>query len=371
MFSTQEGARRRTALAALIREQGLQGVYLIGNRTTSHRSFGSFRYFTDDAVFYFLESVLALPDGELLSVVEHEMGRLGLVETTFITDAVIDADQLGGIWKILRARNITRGKLGVVKEVMPATWLLRFEKEMPELELVDVSEELYTLRRVRSQEEIESQQQGAKIAREGWDAVRSALKGGMSETEAVSLAEYAMQRLGAEESFLLITSGPVSQGKMQRPALHNTACMTRTMEKGDVVTLEIAPRYNGCWARLTRTACLEWEDPALSEKKAMAEEAMLAASRELRAGAPIGRVAETMLAATRKRGLTLDPLCGWIMGTDLCEEPITETNSTLLTEGMTVLLRAEERLSTAAWGDSWQVTPDGGVRLSGDSFGNL
>ena len=363
MFSEQERQRRLDGARRLIRENDLAAIYLLGNSTVGTNAFGCFRYFVDSRVIFFLMSVVILPEGEPVAVVNNTMGKLNLVGRSFIREAVINLDQLGGVISILKSHGITSGKLGVLLEVMPTSWMLRLKKELPDLELVDVSELIFTLRAEKSPEEAEVQRIGGQAAEAGYQALCRELRPGMYENEAVAIIDRAMQRMGSEESFMLITSGKFSVKDNQMPTLHNTASINRKIENGDCVSLEITPRYNGYWTQMARTVCVGTPNPEAEEFRGVIVGAIAAATAMMRPGVSVGDMVRAMREYVEQQGYIFAMPCGHIAAVDLNEERTFEGNPRLLSEGMLVILHPtvlkEGMNSGIYWGESYLVTANG------------
>ena len=157
MFSEKERQRRLDAAVQLMKDEDLVAIYLIGNGTVGPNAFGCFRYFTDNRVFFHLSSAVITPDGELMGVVNNMMGKLNLIRSSFVRDALIIDDQVEGVVQILKSKGIEKGRLGIFDEILPAVWAKQLKAAMPELELVDISEQIFALRLNKSEEEIEAQ----------------------------------------------------------------------------------------------------------------------------------------------------------------------------------------------------------------------
>ena len=256
MFSTAERNRRHKAASEVMNNAGLSAIYLTGTGAPGSDAFGCYRYFVNGRVIFFLASVVLFRDDEPMAVVNNLMGKLNLIRNSFIGDALINQDQLGGVIEILKSHGVESGRVGILSEVIPASWLMRLNEELPNIEFVDVSELLCAVRAVKSEEEVEVQRICAKIADAGYMAVRDTIKPGMYENEIVAEINRAMQRLGAEASITLIASGKSSAEKNGLPALHNYASSNRKIEKGDAVALSIAPCYMGYWTQLESTICV-------------------------------------------------------------------------------------------------------------------
>ncbi len=363
MFSEQERQRRFEKARQMIRDEGLSAVYLLGNGTVGPNAFGNYRYLADNRVFFFLMSVVILPEGEPIAVVNNPMGKSNLVGRSFLREVAVNGDQLGGVIEILQSRGITSGRLGVLMEVLPTSWLLRLRKELPDMELVDVSEPLFAIRTEKSQEEAETQRRGGAVADAGYQALCHEIRPGMYENEVVAIAERAMQRMGAEEFFILISSGRFSAENNAMTTLHNTASINRRIEKGDSVGLEITPRYNGYWTQIVRTVSVGEPNADLDAFRAVVVGAIAAGTSVMRPGLTVGELVRTMRAYVEAEGYQWSMPCGHIAGVDLNEERLTEDNPRPLAPGMLVILHPTVLRPGLTygiyWGESYLVTENG------------
>ena len=100
----------------------------------------------------------------------------------------------------------------------------------------------------RTAVELERVAKAATIADEGFRHLRETVRVGMREYELAAELDTAMQALGAEDNFGLMSTGP-----------HNLAIRAvtdRKLEVGDVIVGEITPCYRGYFAQLCRTLIL-------------------------------------------------------------------------------------------------------------------
>lgn len=363
MFSEKERQRRLDAAVQLMKDEDLVAIYLIGNGTVGPNAFGCFRYFTDNRVFFHLSSAVITPDGELMGVVNNMMGKLNLIRSSFVRDALIIDDQVEGVVQILKSKGIEKGRLGIFDEILPAVWAKQLKAAMPELELVDISEQIFALRLNKSEEEIEAQRVCGKIADAGYKAFCEAAKPGVTEHELVAAAEYAMQKMGMEQSFMIITSGRFSAEDNQMPTLHNTASIDNVIKAGDSVAMEITPRYMGYWTQIVRTISVGEPNPDLDEFRRVCVGAIDAAKTVLRVGTRIGDVVTKMREYIEAEGYRLSMPCGHIAAVDLNEERVTEDNDRVLLPGMLLILHPtvlNDKLdSSIFWGESYIITEDG------------
>ena len=363
MFSVAEKVRRHKAAAAFMDKAGLEALYIPGNSTVGTNAFGYYRYFTDNRVVFALSNLVLLKTGEPVSVVSNAMGKHNLIRNSFIDDAIINTDLLGGVIEILKSHGITGGSVGTLKEVLPASWLMRLEKELPGLDFVDVSKELFSIRTIKSAEEAEAQRICAGIADAGFKVICDTVKPGMYENEIIAEMDRAMQRLGSEESFALITSGKFSIKNNTLPTLHNWTAMNRKIEKGDVIALEITPRYFGYWAQIVRTLCVGEQNADVETLRGVIVGAIDEAKKIMKAGVPISALVRKMREYTEEAGYRFDLPCGHIAAVDLNEERLTEDNSRELQKNMLIILHptvvAGDMSSNIYWGESYIITDDG------------
>jgi len=363
MFSLAEKDRRHKAAAAYMEKAGLGALYIPGNSTVGTNAFGYYRYFTDNRVVFSLSNLVLFKNGDAVSVVSNAMGKYNLVTNSFIGDAVINTDQLGGIIEILKLRGINSGRVGTLPEVLPASWLIRLEKELPGVDFVDVSKELFSIRAAKSTEEAGAQRICAGIADAGFNAICDTVKPGMYENEILAEMDRAMQRLGSEESFALISSGKFSIENNGMPTLHNWTALNRKIEKGDAVALEITPRYYGYWAQIVRTICVGEINADVETLRSLVVGAIDEAKKIMKAGVPISAIVRKMREYTEDAGYGFDMPCGHIAAVDLNEERLTEDNSRELETNMLIILHptvaAGSMRSNIYWGESYIIT-DGG-----------
>ena len=363
MYSKEEKARRLAAAAELIKKEGLQAIFLQGNGTVGTNAFGNYRYFVDNRTNFFIACAVITPAGELLGVVSSVMARNHLVKDSFVDNAIISPDRLGGVIKYLKENGMDKGRLGVLLEILPASWLLRMRKDLPDLQLVDVSDALFAIRTHRSAEETETLRCCGHISDEGRKAFARAAVPGAMEHEVVAETVAAMQSYGCDNFFMLIASGKFSAEDNKMTTLHNAGGIDRRLEDGDTVSMEITPYFNGNWTQLVRTVCVGRPNPDAEEFIRVTRLGIEAAAKLIKPGIPISELVRAIRAATEAEGYRLAMPCGHICGADLNEERLTEDNDRLLLAGMCVIIHPTVLKgglkSGIYWGESYLVTEDG------------
>ena len=363
MFSVAEKNRRLKAVSDVMENAGLRAIYLPGNSTVGSNSFGNNRYFTDRRVVFHYMSVVLFSGKEPIAVVNDLMGKLNLISNSFVGDAVIDADQINGVIGILRDHGIENGRVGTIFDILPAAWLLRLREAFPNVEFVNVSDELYPIRTVKSAEEIEVQRTCSAIAVAGYKAICDYVKPGMYEREIVAMLEKAMYSMGAEESFALITSGKFSIIDNKLPALHNHAAFNRVIENGDVVAVEITPRFCGYWTQIVRTVCVGEMNKDADEIRKIVVGAIEAAKPLMKAKTRVCDIVKSMREYTENAGYRFVMPCGHITAVDLAEEDLSENNTRRLETGALIVVHptvlTEDMETGIFWGESYIISDDG------------
>jgi Xaa-Pro aminopeptidase len=104
------------------------------------------------------------------------------------------------------------------------------------------------LRMVKDASEIELMQRASEIAGIGMETAVKTLKAGITENEVAAEVEYAMRKSGGHG---VATPVFVNSG-IRSGWLHGTAS-DKVIENGDLVVLDLVPRYRGYCANLCRT----------------------------------------------------------------------------------------------------------------------
>jgi Xaa-Pro aminopeptidase len=118
-------------------------------------------------------------------------------------------------------------------------------------ELVPLGRAVEDLRRVKDEEEIALLREACAITDRAFDAILPFIRPGRTEREVAITLERTMVDLGAEERAFasIVASGPNGAIPHHVPA-------TRTIESGDLVTLDFGALYGGYHADMTRTVAV-------------------------------------------------------------------------------------------------------------------
>ena len=140
--------------------------------------------------------------------------------------------------------------------------------------------------RIKSESEVEVVKKVAAMSDIGFDAFFNFAREGVREYELAARMEYAMRSAGAEDIFILLSSGK-NNFEMHDPT-------DRRLERGDILIGEITPVLEGQFFQLCRTVVLGEAGPLLREKYVLLMEALEKTLAEVRAGVPAAVISKTM-----------------------------------------------------------------------------
>jgi len=366
MLSQNERKRRLQAANEIMKKENLNALLIVGNGAVGVRAYGCFRYFIDNRVYYHMQVFVALPDEEPV-VCCGSITHLKALQLQNYTRIRIGEDLLGSAASVLEENGINAGRVGVCLEMLPAGWYLRLKDLFPNIELVDITEEIFAIRSIRSAEEVEIYRKCAKLADIGYKALCEAAKPGVSEHDLAAELDYAMKKNGAEQTFTLITSGKFSIKNNGLSWLHFPSAPSRKIMAGDSIGAEITPRYQGYWTQLVRTFNVGEPNKELDEIHKIACGAIKEAAKLLTPGRRVSDVVRTMDEYIKCAGYIPSLPCGHICAIDLNEERVDSTSNIVLTPGMAVILHptviSPDIKSSIFWGETYLVTEAGGENL--------
>lgn len=186
----------------------------------------------------------------------------------------------------LRKLGVSRGRLGLELDAIPAAMYLRIMNIFSDFEAINLSDEILKQRMVKDMEEIELIRSACRIAKKGHERVLQVLREGITELELAAEVEDAHRKAGHEGVFAMrnfdffMSRGPLSSGEnlFRVSGFANTitgvglsAAMPagpsrRRIKKGDTVIIDIPTCYQGYHCDETRTFTL---GKAIREVKAL------------------------------------------------------------------------------------------------------
>jgi Xaa-Pro dipeptidase len=138
-------------------------------------------------------------------------------------------------------------RIGLVgANTIPHSIYAQLITELPQAEVVDLTDAFEKLRYVKSPWEREMVQKAYELADDSYPRLLAGIREGLPEYEAAAEAEYAVRRMGGDGfGYRTIVGGGERAAGIVPPA------SDRVFRKGEMVVSGVAPRYNGYNA----TAC--------------------------------------------------------------------------------------------------------------------
>ena len=125
---------------------------------------------------------------------------------------------------------------------LPGALLLELERAIPQLRAVDLSAELASTRAIKDPAEIQILREAVRLTDVGQSAARDAARAGISEIELFGEIRRAMEQAAGERLPILadLISGSRSAEAGGSPG-------NRIIREGEMVIVDLAPRFKGMW----------------------------------------------------------------------------------------------------------------------------
>lgn len=161
------------------------------------------------------------------------------------------------IKKQLKEMNVKR--IGFEQDHVTYSAYENYRKHL-EVELVPVSGLIEEIRLVKTESELETMKQAAKIADDAYEHIQGFIKPGVKEFDISNELEFFMRKMGATSSSFdtIVASG-------WRSALPHGVASNKEIAAGELVTLDYGALYNGYCSDTTRTLAVGEVDPQLKE----------------------------------------------------------------------------------------------------------
>jgi len=196
--------------------------------------------------------------------------------------------QIKDVVQVMRGMIGEKDKLTVGVQMWfgtPAFLLNMFQKANPRVNVVDIASVMDELRMVKDASEIALMRRAGEIAGIGMKTAAKTLRPGITENEVAAEVEYAMRKAGGHG---VATPVFVNSG-IRSGWLHGTAS-DKVIENGDLVVLDLVPRYKGYCANLCRTFVIGTPSAKQVEMFTTYKSAQAAARKALKPGAKIREV---------------------------------------------------------------------------------
>jgi Xaa-Pro aminopeptidase len=218
---------------------------------------------------------LASSNAALLVVAEDVSGavRAGGSQTVLATDTryalaaerecpdvelVIDRATAAALVTLAAGRGLRR--LAFEAHAMTVEEHTALSAEMTGIELTPLGRVVEELRMIKDEEEIANIASACRITSEAFDQVRESILPGMTEKQLAVVLERTMVELGAERPAFdtIVASGPNGAFPHHVPG-------ERSIERGDLITIDMGARVRGYHADMTRTIAVG--EPAVWQRE--------------------------------------------------------------------------------------------------------
>jgi Xaa-Pro aminopeptidase len=219
----------------------------------------------------------------------------------------------------------------------------------------------------KTPEEVEKLRAAVNLADQAFPVFVDSISRGLNEFQIAAKVEHALKKMGAEDNFMLISTG-------QKEVFGMTPPMNRTAKPGDLVLTELTPQLDGWWCQICRTVVKG--EPSDVQKRIFdifmeAEDAGLALTKP---GVNINDVAKAENDVFRKHGYgdyitsQYTRVRGHGHGMHLDEAPtVNEGEDLVIQEGMVIVIHPNTYNPETGYmvmGDPVVVTKDGNRILS-------
>lgn len=254
-FDHLEFKSRVERLRAELRARNLDAILLDECEATTY-------FFNFESSLNSYRAGLIPTEGEAFFVL-RSLDVAPMRESTWIRDVVGYpdwAEPSSEVAEKIRERGLDRARIGVdlTSHALTAQTFGALKRELPHVEFVDVDGLPMKSRKVKSPSEIEKLRKASAINDTAMREIVEATKPGFTEREAARLAADAFVRLGGDPGgpYGVITAG--NGWDFLHGHLHDTP-----LQEGDVLHLELIPRFHGYSSRMMRCVVLGDISPEL------------------------------------------------------------------------------------------------------------
>ncbi len=267
----------------LLNEKALNGLIIYSDGLSSLLRPAYLHYFSEFKPLGPRNAVVLARSGDIALIVQPAWDEPRASQKTWIRDVRGSVQFLKDLTKIIEEFHL-QGPVGVVGmgEMKEEVYLgLKRRVEMRPAD--EIIEEMV---REKGEKELARVRKASRIADIGAKAFLDYARVGIREYELVAEMEYAMRSAGADDIFLLLSSGRHNR-EMHEPT-------DRRLEKGDIVIGEITPGVNGQFIQLCRTVTLGKASSLLAEKYGILIHALEESLKEIRSGVPASSITVAM-----------------------------------------------------------------------------
>ena len=242
-------------------------------------------------------------------------------------------------------------RIGVASYLDTSVVIFNAIKEaFPKAEIVDAGKIMVELRRVKSENELACLREGYRIADLATQAVMQEIRPGMTELQAVGIAQRVVYENGAEYEGLPMY---VFSEASTRHAISRSSY--REFQKGDIVQLNLSAKIDGYSAAIGYPICLGTLEGQRRDIVQFCREAHAWSEKQVKAGVYAADIAKGFYKYFVDHGYEKNYVYGPLHGTGIIEveAPWCETSSTYnLEPNMT--FQVDTYISSDTFGVRWE-----------------
>ncbi|MFK7842911.1 MAG: M24 family metallopeptidase [Sphingorhabdus sp.] len=268
----------------------------------------------------------------------------------------------GQIANRLAEHNVQRvGVTGM--EYFPVGWKETIEAVLPNVEFVDVWDDVHLLRLIKGDEEQDLVREACRISDEAWKQMPDIVKPGRKRYEVLGDIEHILRCHGCEDSFNMCMSLPMGKERFDR-----SPYSALPIEEDSVYLIEVSPRYLGYFGQQTGLVSTGPLPEAMRKAYDSVNRARDAALEMMRPGVDLIDVGNVVDAQLRNDGYQPQPSFGHLVGLEL-EDFHIGNGPLILQDGMTIIvhpLLADHPALMRA--DTYLISASGPERLTTGSM---
>ena len=246
-------------LGLLLADKGFRGAIIFSEGTCSILAPSYLHYFSGVRPLGARNSAVVTKEGAVCLLVDPPWDAGRMAAKSWITDvrgATSFTDDLIGI---VAEYGLSHSPVALIGSREMSETI--YEKLSAKVKIEAADSLFESMAKGKSPRELGSVYRAARIADIGYEAFTDAARPGMKETELVAEVEFAMRAAGAQDIFILISSG-LHNYEMHEPT-------DRRLRKGDIIIGEITPVVEGQFIQLCRTVVLGAPPPVVADRYLM------------------------------------------------------------------------------------------------------
>lgn len=272
-----------TEVVRLIQQRGLDGMIIYSSGICNILRPSYLHYFAEFHPMGPRNAAIISKSGEVILFIEPPWDSIRASRHTWISAVQGTAEFITDVVHSMRQFKMS-SSVGVVgSREMTLHVYAGIEKEAKIVLADDTVEEMAADKTPR---ELQVVRKAASIADVGFEAFLEHARVGIREYELVAEMEYAMRCAGADDIFILLSSGRHNY-EMHEPT-------DRRLREGDVVIGEITPVCEGQFIQLCRTVLLDRPSPILEQKYTMLLDAFAQSLKQVKSGVPASVISKAM-----------------------------------------------------------------------------